>query len=101
MADNELNVPKEEKSTEVEAAIQDMTSGARIQNPDDVIGLCSECKNPQPPGMMERNVFAAEGLPPSCRYCGGVVIVTYAELQGDALNARLDAARGIGNGRPN
>lgn len=68
-----------------------------IKDPDYVVGLCSECKSTQPNSYMERSVFAQEGSPPPCRYCGGVVVITYGELQGEALNQSLDAARGIGS----
>ncbi len=65
-----------------------------IQNPDDVIGLCSECKSTHERAVMEKDIFAAEGVPPSCRYCGGVVVITYREIASQ-VKERLDGARGI------
>lgn len=82
----------------VEAALDEVAAGRRIQDTDNVVGLCSECKSTMPNSYMERNVFAREGHPVPCKYCGGVVVITYGELQGDALNNSLDSARGIGSG---
>lgn len=67
---------------------------ARIENPDDVVGVCSECKSDQPDNYMERSPFAQNGSPVPCKYCGGVVIITYRELRDDALKGS-DRSRGI------
>jgi DNA-directed RNA polymerase subunit RPC12/RpoP len=67
---------------------------ARIENPDDVVGVCSECKSDQPDSYMERSPFAQAGSPVPCKYCGGVVIITYRELRDDALKGS-DRSRGI------
>jgi len=67
---------------------------SNIQNPDDVIGVCSECKSDQPNQYMERNPFAQEGKPVPCKYCGGVVIITYRETRDSALDGS-DRSRGI------
>ena len=65
-----------------------------IRNPDDVIGVCSECKSDQPMRYMENNPFAQEGKSVICKYCGGVVIITYRETRDDSLNGS-DRERGI------
>ena len=65
-----------------------------IDNPDDVIGVCSECKSDQPEGYMYRSPFAQDGKPVPCKYCGGVVIITYRETRNEALD-QSDNSRGI------
>jgi len=65
-----------------------------IENPDDVIGVCSECKSDQPDRYMMSNPFAQEGKPVPCKYCGGVVIITYREIRDESLD-RSDNSRGI------
>ena len=65
-----------------------------IENPDDVIGVCSECKSDQPDQYMMNSPFAQEGKPVPCKYCGGVVIVTYRETRDDALRG-IDRERGL------
>lgn len=65
-----------------------------IENPDDVIGVCSECKSDQPDSYMERSPFAQSGLSVPCRYCGGVVIITYRETRDKSLD-QSDINRGI------
>lgn len=66
-----------------------------IKDPDDVIGVCSECKSDQPMSYMEKNPFAQEGSAVPCRYCGGVVIITYRESRNNSLN-QSDRERGVG-----
>lgn len=65
-----------------------------IDNPDDVIGVCSECKSDQPEAYMYRSPFAQDGKPVPCKYCGGIVIITYRETRNDALD-QSDSSRGI------
>ena len=65
-----------------------------IRNPDDVIGVCSECKSDQPMSYMEKSSFAQAGISVPCKYCGGVVIITYRETRDSALN-QSDKGRGI------
>lgn len=65
-----------------------------IKNPDDVIGVCSECKSDQSMSYMEKNLFAQKGLPVPCRYCGGIVIITYREVRDHSLD-NSDRGRGI------
>lgn len=67
---------------------------ARIEDPDDVIGVCSECKSDQPDAYMMKNPFAQAGSPVPCKYCGGVVIITYRETRDEALKGS-DRTRGI------
>jgi len=65
-----------------------------IENPDDVIGVCSECHSDQPDSYMYNSPFAQEGKPVPCKYCGGVVIITYRETRNSALKDS-DGGRGI------
>ena len=65
-----------------------------IKDPDDVIGVCSECKSDQPDRYMYNSPFAQEGKPVPCKYCGGVVIITYREVRNEALKDS-DKGRGI------
>lgn len=65
-----------------------------IQNPDDVVGVCSECKSDQPDSYMFRSPFAQSGKAVPCKYCGGVVIITYRETRNSALD-QSDNSRGI------
>lgn len=65
-----------------------------IGNPDDVIGVCSECKSDQPERYMYNSPFAQEGKPVPCKYCGGVVIITYREVRDSSLEGS-DKSRGI------
>lgn len=67
---------------------------SNIQNPDDVIGVCSECKSDQPEKYMVNSPFAQEGKPVPCKFCGGVVIITYREIRNRALDDS-DKGRGI------
>lgn len=65
-----------------------------IENQDDVIGVCSECKSDQPNRYMENSPFAQEGKQVPCKYCGGVVIITYRESRNEALDGS-DRSRGV------
>lgn len=65
-----------------------------IKDPDDVIGVCSECKSDQPEAYMYRSPFAQSGQAVPCKYCGGVVIITYRETRNEALDGS-DRSRGI------
>jgi DNA-directed RNA polymerase subunit RPC12/RpoP len=65
-----------------------------VKDPDDVIGVCSECKSDQPDSYMYKSPFAQEGKPVPCKYCGGVVIITYRETRDSALDGS-DKSRGI------
>lgn len=67
---------------------------SNIENPDDVVGVCSECKSDQPDRYMYKSPFAQEGKPVPCKYCGGVVIITYRETRDSALDGS-DKSRGI------
>lgn len=80
--------------------VDHVVADRRIQNPDDVVGFCSECKSEQPLQYMERNVFAQEGAPVPCKYCGGIVVIMYRELINDHFKEMLDVNRGIGFSGP-
>jgi len=66
----------------------------QIKDPDDVIGVCSECKSDQPMSYMYNSPFAQQGLAVPCKYCGGVVIITYREKRNDSIDGS-DRSRGI------
>lgn len=66
----------------------------QIKDPDDVIGVCSECKSDQPMNYMYNNPFAQQGLVVPCKYCGGVVVITYREVRNRSLD-ESDRTRGI------
>ena len=61
---------------------------------DDVIGVCSECKSDQPEKYMYNSPFAQEGKSVPCKFCGGVVIITYRQTRNRALDGS-DKSRGI------
>lgn len=65
-----------------------------IEDPNDVIGVCSECKSDQPDRYMFNSPFAQEGKPVPCKYCGGVVIITYRQTRDQALEGS-DKSRGV------
>lgn len=67
---------------------------SNIEDPDDVIGVCSECKSDQSDRYMTNSPFAQAGKPVPCQYCGGVVIITYRESRDQALDGS-DHMRGI------
>ena len=52
-----------------DSVVEHVARRSRIQNPDDVIGMCSECKSEMPHSYMTNNVFAKEGVPVPCKYC--------------------------------
>jgi hypothetical protein len=68
---------------------------SNIQDPDDVIGVCSECNSDQPMNYMYNNAFAQQGKPVPCKYCGGVVIIVYREQRDSSLKGS-DRERGLG-----
>jgi DNA-directed RNA polymerase subunit RPC12/RpoP len=65
-----------------------------ITDPDDVIGTCSECKSDQPMHYMYNSPFAQAGKTVPCKYCGGIVIITYRETRDQALD-NSDTERGL------
>jgi hypothetical protein len=67
---------------------------AEVEDTDDVIGVCSECKSDQPMKAMYNSPFAQAGVPPVCKYCKGVVIITYRETRDQALG-QSDRERGL------
>lgn len=66
----------------------------QIQDPDDVIGVCSECKSDQTDKYMTNSPFAQAGQSVPCQYCGGVVIITYRETRNNSLD-QSDKNRGV------
>jgi DNA-directed RNA polymerase subunit RPC12/RpoP len=65
-----------------------------IKDPDNVVGVCSECHSDQPEAYMYRSPFAQDGKPVPCKYCGGVVVITYRETRDSALD-QSNKSRGI------
>jgi DNA-directed RNA polymerase subunit RPC12/RpoP len=65
-----------------------------VNNSDDVVGVCSECHSDQPDAYMYRSPFAQEGKSVPCKYCGGVVVITYRETRNSALD-QSNKSRGI------
>jgi len=65
-----------------------------IKDPNDVIGTCSECHSDQPESYMYNSPFAQEGKAVPCKYCGGIVIITYRESRNSSLD-QSDRDRGI------
>jgi len=65
-----------------------------IQDEDDVIGVCTECKSDQPMSYMYKSAFAQAGLSVPCKYCGGVVAIVYRENRDASLDSS-DDKRGI------
>lgn len=65
-----------------------------INDPDDVIGVCTECKSDQPMSYMYKSPFAQDGKDVPCKYCGGVVMITYRESRNSSLDSS-DKNRGI------
>ena len=66
----------------------------RIEDEDDVIGVCSECRSDQPMKYMYSNPFAQAGKQIPCKYCGGIVIITYRERREHSLDDN-DRGRGL------
>jgi len=65
-----------------------------VQDEDDVIGVCTECKSDQPMHYMYNSPFAQDGKSVPCKYCGGVVVIVYREIRDQSLNDS-DTGRGI------
>lgn len=65
-----------------------------VNDPDNVVGVCSECHSDQPEAYMYRSPFAQEGKSVPCKYCGGVVVITYRETRDSALD-QSNKSRGI------
>lgn len=65
-----------------------------VNDPDNVVGVCSECHSDQPEPYMYRSPFAQEGKSVPCKYCGGVVVITYRETRDSALD-QSNKSRGI------
>jgi hypothetical protein len=61
---------------------------------DDAVGVCSECRSEQTDNSMYKSPFAQAGMPPACKYCGGVVVIVYKSQKDKSLD-QLDRERGI------
>lgn len=85
-------------TTPVDDVMDAINYSGTIQNPDDVVGICSECKTVHEAQVLEKDIFVNEGVASSCRYCGGVVVLTFREKITEGMKDQLDARRGIGFG---
>ena len=65
-----------------------------INNPDDVIGVCSECNSDQPMSYMEKSPFAQAGQPVPFKFCGVIVLITYRETRNNTIDSS-NKGRGI------
>ena len=65
-----------------------------IEDPDDVIGVCTECHSDQPEQYMIRSPFAQDGKAVPCKYCGGVVVITYRETREESID-QSNRSRGL------
>lgn len=55
---------------------------------DNVIALCVDCGSTIPDAKAAKDPFLAEGQNGICPYCGGVVVVTYAEERESIMERR-------------
>jgi len=62
-----------------------------------IVGMCTECKTTIPTTTMAKNIFASEGAPPVCKYCGGVVAVIDRRDE-KSVKVQMDAARNLNRG---
>lgn len=67
---------------------------SEIKNPDDVVGVCSECNSDQPDKYMYASPFAQQGSSVPCKFCGGVVVITYRESRDQTID-QSNRSRGI------
>ena len=62
---------------------------------DKIVGMCTECKTIIPTNIMAKDAFAAQGLPPVCKLCGGVVTIIDSSRNVDNIKLAMDRDRGI------
>lgn len=65
-------------------------------DPNEVVGVCSECRSEQPMKYMENSPFTQSGTSAPCKYCGGVTIITERKDMESVL-MQASRQRGIGS----
>lgn len=68
-----------------------------MNDPNEVIAVCTECKSDQPSNRVERDPFYLQGNNPVCRYCGGVTILVERGHRDNALD-QASRQRGLFSG---
>jgi hypothetical protein len=63
-------------------------------DPEEVIGVCTECRSEQPMKYMENSPFTQQGASAPCKFCGGVTTITARKDVDDVL-AQVNRQRGI------
>lgn len=95
--DYERTDPDEDQVFEhspAEAAVEDLRVRSKLENPDAIVGMCGECGSTQPDQYIENSPFYLQGVPPYCKFCGGVVVIVPEELQSQAKR-QIDRSRGL------
>jgi len=62
---------------------------------ENIVGMCTECKTIIPTNIMAKDSFAAQGLPPVCKLCGGVVTIVDSSRNIDNIRLAMDRERGL------
>lgn len=60
-----------------------------------IIGMCTECKTTIPTKIMAKDPFAAAGIAPRCKSCGGVVAIIDSKKDMSNIKDSMDRARNI------
>lgn len=69
-----------------------------VDEEDELIGTCTECKSDNPDSYVENSPWYQAGVEHvPCKYCGGRLIVVSVKYRNAAHN-RADIRRGIGLG---
>jgi hypothetical protein len=63
-------------------------------DPNEVIGICTECASEQPMKYMESSPFTQQGSSAPCKFCGGVTTITERK-DVEAVLAQVSRQRGI------
>ena len=64
------------------------------QEPEDLIAICTECKNPQNDSYIGKSSFYAQGDSVPCQFCAGVTVITKVKNIKSALKS-ADQKRGL------
>lgn len=68
-----------------------MADEVDLQQEDDAVGVCTECKSDQPDKYMMNSPFEQ----PPCKFCGAPTVVVMRSSREQALR-QIDRERGIG-----
>lgn len=68
-----------------------------MEDPNEIIAVCTECKSDQNSAKVEKDPFYLQGGTPVCRYCGGVTILVERQYRENALD-QVSRQRGISSG---